>query len=139
MAVRRGSATPSKIYRGTVPVSKIYRGNTLVWSAGPYPTAGSWSGTIPEIAATQAQKTWASHLLVESGTFAIAATVTAPINHIVSVYVNGNSNNTLFEQFGDGAITGSATATFPAGTRLDFITYGMTSGPGTGTWSIVKN
>ena len=35
MAVRRGTATPSKVFRGTVPVKKIMRGTVEVWSAGP--------------------------------------------------------------------------------------------------------
>ena len=33
MAVRRGTATPTKIYRGTTPVKKVMRGTFEVWSA----------------------------------------------------------------------------------------------------------
>lgn len=33
MGIRRGTATPTKIYRGTTPVKKVMRGTFEVWSA----------------------------------------------------------------------------------------------------------
>ena len=44
MAVRRGTATPSKVYRGTVPVQKVMRGTVEVWSAKPTVTITGTSG-----------------------------------------------------------------------------------------------
>ena len=41
MAVRRGTATPSKVFRGTVPVKKVMRGTVEVWSAKPTVTIES--------------------------------------------------------------------------------------------------
>ena len=126
---------------GTLKEALVWDGTQYVkvWPTSTYPATGSWSGTVPDMSAPLAQQTWATHTLTEAGTFTISATVTAPVTHAVSVFVNGDSNNTMFTEFGDGAVIGSATATFPVGTRLDFITYGLGAGTGTGSWSITKN
>lgn len=126
---------------GTLKEALVWDGTQYVkvWPNSAYPASGSWSGTVPDMGAPEAQRVWATHTITESGTFTVSATVTSATTHAVSVYVNGDGGIALFTEFGDGAVTGSATATFPVGTRLDFITYGLATGSGTGSWSITKN
>ena len=70
MGIRRGAATPTKIYRGTTPVKKVMRGTIQVWADSPYPL----SGTV--ITGTSGATIVFNHTVVESGTFTVTATST---------------------------------------------------------------
>ena len=123
MAIRRGSSTPSAIYRGATAVQKVMRGTVEVWSASPYPQSGSW-GPID----TATLVTVASHTIVVAGTFTVAMN-SAP-NVALQVTVNGGA-------VGSAAGTYSFTAYLPAGAVIGF--RALAPGTYSGSWSIVKN
>lgn len=132
MVVRRGGATPSKIYRGTIPVQKVMRGTVEVWSASPYPLSGEWQSTL-----TTSAQTYATHIIAESGTYTVSQTVTGG-GHLVQAslwglgrYINGD--------LGPPSNV-STTQVFEAGDLIEFRAGAIVpSGTASGTWSIVKN
>lgn len=121
MAVRRGTATPSKVFRGTVPVKKIYRGNTLVWSASIYPVSGNWG----PVSVSFGYATYASHTTVESGTFTIVHTT------------SGTSSPRIVGPWGTTSGT-TTTQALAAGATINFQATGNMA-TSSGSWSIVKN
>lgn len=74
MGVRRGTATPSKIYRGTVPVKKVMRGTVEVWSASDYPLLEHWG---PVTTIMSFEPVHLSHTFTESGVFTVTATASS--------------------------------------------------------------
>ena len=127
MAVRRGTATPSKVYRGTVPVQKIMRGTVEVWSSSPYPLTGTFE--IVNGAAFQPYEVF-SHTVVEPGNF--TGTVTRESGQ-VTVYtwtVNGGSAASGPTRTFTGLSVGDTI-------KVDVLHTGTLNL--SGTWSLVKN
>ena len=132
MGVRRGTATPSKVYRGTVPVKKIMRGTVEVWSASLYPLSGTWESALAAGAAT-----FADHTIVDDGSYTITHAVTGGGQYVVASIsgpwgtTNGNTGTSS---------TVTTTQTLAAGDLIKFQSGALLpSGTATGTWSIVKN
>ena len=130
MAVRRGTATPSKVYRGTVPVQKIMRGTIEVWSASHYPLNGAW-GPV-SIGVFQARTVF-EHTITESGNFTLTAAGTGGTNMNVAFYRDGNLLPSA------GTNPGVATANLVAGDTIRCVALATAAGTYSGTWSIVKN
>jgi hypothetical protein len=128
MGVRRGTATPSAVFRGTVPVKKIMRGTVEVWSAyvSPYPLSGT--GTISTGAGPQ---TAGSHTIQESGSFTLKMLKSGSTGDI-GIYVNGS----LQESSGGSTLT--ITRTLTPGALVEF-KWARSIGSATIDWSIVKN
>lgn len=134
MAVRRGTATPSKAYRGTVAAKKAYRGAVEMWSASAYPASGSWQATL-----TATGVTYAAHTVSESGTYAISHTVTGAGQYTVA-YIRGPlSTNSVQGDVGPPS-TASTTRALAVGDVIEFRANSLSpSGNSTGSWSITKN
>lgn len=121
MAARRGTTTPSKIYRGTVPVKKVMRGTVEVWSASIYPISGAWGPVTPPILTEHIILT---HTIEESGNYTLTITGSAP-----SRFVKINSGGNLGQPWTGPLNVGDIV-------QLSIATAGGTH---SGTWSIVKN
>ena len=135
MAIRRGTATPTKVYRGTAVVQRIYRGAVQVWQAAPYPASGAWGPT----AITNTQTTYASHTFVEAGSFTVTHTAYGS-NTDLRVRINWSGGFKVSTSADGTSSTISTTRTFAIGDVVDFAAF-HTSGSGTvnGTWTITKN
>ena len=129
MGVRRGTATPSAIYRGTVPVQKVMRGTVEVWSASPYPLTGTF-----EIVngAAYAEHEVFSHTVVEPGNFTGAVTRESGQVTGYVLYLNGSNQGT-------GAVSTFTLTGLSVGDTIRVTAFHTTTMNLSGTWSIVKN
>lgn len=128
MAVRRGTATPSKVYRGTVPVKKIMRGTVEVWSASPYPLTGTFE--IVNGAAFNKHEVF-SHTVVEPGDFTATVVIESGLASPYIWSLNG------VDQTG-GGLTRTFTGLSVGDTVKLVAVYSATLNL-SGTWSVVKN
>lgn len=67
MAIRRGSSTPSAIYRGATAVQKVMRGTVEVWSAGPALVPEYWYRFQPGAMLTNSGTASGGALTLQSG------------------------------------------------------------------------
>ena len=134
MGVRRGTATPSKVYRGTVPVKKIMRGTVEVWSASIYPLSGTWTGTV----APYAEGT-ATHTIVEAGNY----TLTWEVNSTNGAFAEAQIRTPTGSSSGGYVNPSRATYTgaLSPGNVVTFAYFNadVISANAVGSWSIVKN
>ena len=142
MAVRRGSATPSKIYRGTIPVKKVMRGTVEVWSASIYPVSGTWAGNT-----TTAATPLATHTIAEDGVYNLTWAVTwegsgarlgaASIERGASLTPIANGS---FLNSAPGSSTATAAeVSLSAGELISFRAATLAGiFPATGEWTITK-
>ena len=133
MGIGRGGATPTKIMRGAAAVTRVYRGTSMVW---PYPAVGAWG----PLTITTTQTTYASHTIVEAGSYTVTHTAYGANSNLRARINWGASEFALGSSYLDGSVTVSVTRSFAAGAVVDFAAF-HTSGSGTarGTWRIVKN
>ena len=132
MAVRRGGATPSKVYRGTAPVKKIMRGTVEVWSSSPYPVSGTWQSPLTASAAT-----YADHTIADDGSYTLTHTVTGGGQYTNAMIADpyGSTSGPL-----GPPSTATLTRTLAAGDLIRFLAAALApSGTASGSWSIVKN
>lgn len=141
MAVRRGGATPSKVFRGTVPVQKIMRGTVEMWSASPYPLSGSWGPSALPNNAANPGAVKDTHTIVEAGSYTLSHTVTGGgMYRFSTIRTPNGTKNSPMEAATTPPVTVTSTETLSAGALVEFISVaGSPSGTATGTWSIVKN
>ena len=131
MAVRRGTATPSKIYRGTVPVQKIMRGTVEVWSSSLYPVSGEWGPTV-----LNGESVMATHIIANAGNY--TGTHTMLGGNALTVCLIVINGTPLASETGNPAIA-TVTGNLAAGDVVAFITVISSTRTLSGTWSIVKN
>lgn len=141
MGVRRGTATPSKVFRGTVPVQKVMRGTVEVWSASDYPLLEYWG---PVTTVQHFEPLHLSHTFTESGTFTVTATASS--NALVwRVWLIGQWGSQVSSYGSQSEKQVEVTRTFAAGDVISVTTNhgspsqaGGAPGTTTGTLSIVK-
>ena len=134
MAIRRGSSTPSAIYRGATAVQKVMRGTVEVWAATIYPQSGTWGPqSLPSSRAT-----YASHTIAETGSYTITHAVTRTAGfgsvrgHIAGPWGSTDGPSTT------PTSTASTTQSLTAGQVVNMDATGGNN-TGSGSWSIVKN
>ena len=120
------------IYKGATKVtpkpggkalSRVYRGDRLVWTSSPYPLAGQWTAEV-----TATVKTYASHVIVESGTFTLTHTA-EPAAGIMTYILTPQ-----------GSHLSGVTLALQVGDLIEFIASNWQAAKVvTGSWSIVKN
>lgn len=137
MAVRRGAAIPSKIYRGTVPVQRVMRGTVEVWSASPYPLTGTYGPTSYPVGGSIIL---VQHTIVEAGSYTLTHTATSTGNYF-TVAIGGPWGKTAGNTTSSpGQVaTATTTRTLAPGDQITFEVAGLVAGQATGTCSITKN
>ena len=123
----RGGQSVAAVYRGGQSVKRVYRGHTEVWSASPYPLAGTFEIVNGEQITGHEIFT---HTVVEPGDFTGTVTVESGRTTLYNWTLNG------------GGQTGGLTRTYTGLSVGDTIRV-ETVHTGTlnlsGTWSLVKN
>lgn len=101
-----------------------------------YPTSGTWGPTN----LSSSYSIYATHTIVESGTFTITHTVRAEsgLGRSATARISGPWGNTTgTTASGGGTSTASTSRVLPSGAVVEFRAAG--NGNNTGSWSIVKN